>query len=73
MTTTQAHMCLRESHMTFNKFQMLIAFQSVITAGAAEYPSVRLKKDTINEVSSQVYKKLYLYTYLRPHENVTKE
>ena len=28
----QARACLCESHMTFNKFQMLIAFQSMVTA-----------------------------------------
>ena len=33
VTTTQVHMRLCECHMTFNKFQTLIAFQSMITAG----------------------------------------
>ena len=32
VTTTQGRTRLRESHMTFNKFQTLIAFQSTITA-----------------------------------------
>ena len=36
VTTTQGHMRLCESHMTFNKFQTLIAFQSTITGSLRE-------------------------------------
>ena len=37
----QVHTRLRASHMTFNKFQTLIAFQSTITAASINRDSFR--------------------------------